>query len=80
MPLFFRDGSFVWPTRPIKGSFVNQQEHNNNSYKKVGCHSFSERGKVGSPSHKRRVCVVQQKESGYVCKILPNKQIALSGL
>ena len=27
------------------------------------CHSFSERGKLGPPSHKKEVCVVQQKES-----------------
>ena len=44
--------------------------------------------KVGALLHiKRRFCVVQQKESRHVCKILfkavkilPNKQIALSGL
>ena len=27
------------------------------------CHSFSVRGKVGSPSHEKEVCVVQQKEN-----------------
>ena len=48
---------------------------------------FRER-KVGALLHiKRRFCAVQQKESRHVCKILfkevkilPNKQIALSGL
>ena len=37
---------------------------------KHGLAIFSERGKLGSPSHKRGFCAVQQKESRHVCKIL----------
>ena len=66
---------------------MDQQERNNNSYKKVSVILFQREESWGPPAHKRRFCVVQQKESRDVCKILfkevkilPNKQIALSGL
>ena len=38
---------------------------------------FFRDGKLGTPSNKRGFCAVQQKESRYVCKILPNKQISV---